>query len=165
MFLKQDRAAACPSMEARLEDYVEGRLASREAGEVETHTRACARCAAALERAQAGAGFLAVLRERPLPAADPLFARRVLARIRERRRDQELWKPLETAGRQLFWLAAAAALVLAVFMLRFQWATPSPSDHPLAQQSQIEELINVPPSQPSVQDEALLVASTNGHGR
>lgn len=165
MFVKQSRAAACRAMEARLEDYVEGCLDRPGAGEVEAHARACPRCAAALESAQASAWLLAGLRARPLPEAGPHFARRVMARIREQRWEREQWKPLETAGRRLFWLAAAAALVLAVFVLRFQWAGPSPAGRSVAAQNQIEELINVAPSQPSVRDEALLVASRNAHAR
>ena len=165
MFAKYTRAAACRAMEARLEDYIEGCLASREAGEVEAHVRKCARCATAWEQAKASASLLAPLRERPLPGASPFFAGRVLARIREQRRDQELWKPLETAGRQLCWLAAAAALVLGVFVLRFQLIAPPPPASPAVQQSQVEELINVPVSQPAVRNDILLIASSNAHAR
>ncbi|HVB98861.1 MAG TPA: zf-HC2 domain-containing protein [Candidatus Dormibacteraeota bacterium] len=165
MFAKHSREAACSAREARLEDYIEGCLDSGQAREVEEHIQACARCAAALDRAKDGAGLLAVLRDRPLPAADAFFAGRVMVQIRQRRRDQELWKPVETAGRQLCWLAAVAALVLAVFMLRFQVAAPPVAGNATAQQVQIQELIRVPISQPAVQDDALLVASSNAHAR
>ncbi|HVB33423.1 MAG TPA: zf-HC2 domain-containing protein [Patescibacteria group bacterium] len=165
MFAKHSRAGACSAWEVRLEDYVEGRLASQQAAEVEMHTRVCARCNAALDQAKTSVGILTALNARPLPKAGPLFAGRVMAAIRSERRDQELWKPLEIAGWQLCWLACAAALILAVFTARVQLAGPRATVNTTAQQSQVEELINVPVLQPAMQDDALLVASRESNGR
>lgn len=164
MFANPVRPDACSAWEARLEDYVEGHLLPREAAEVEEHTRNCARCAAALDRARSSIGLLEAAHMRPLPAAGPFFIERVMAAVRRERREQESWRPLELAGWELCWLALAASLILAAFMLRVQWNGPVPAN-PSVQQSQVQELINVPVSQPVVQDDVLLVASTNDHGR
>jgi anti-sigma factor RsiW len=165
MFAKHDRASACTGLESRLEDYLEGQLNSSEAMEVETHLRSCARCAAALDRAKVSANLLSAIRARPLPEASPFFAGRVMAAIRHEENDQELWKPLEIAGWELCWLAAVAALVLALVMFRVPVAGPQLPVNASAQQIQVQELVNVPMSQPIVQDDSLLVASANDNGR
>jgi anti-sigma factor RsiW len=166
MFAKHDRAIACLGWEARLEDYVEGRLAPAEAGQVEAHARSCTRCAEALDRAKVSVALLAPVRARPLPQAGPFFVSRVMAGIRGERSEEELWKPLEVAGWELCWLATAAALILAFVMLRIQITGPQLPATTTAQQSQIQELINVPIAQPAVRDDALLVAySSNDNGR
>lgn len=164
MSAKPVRPGVCSGWETRLEDYVEGHLLPREAAEVEEHTRSCARCAAALDRARGSSELLEAARMHPLPAAGPFFIERVMAAIRRERREQDSWRPLELAGWELCWLALAATLILAAFMLRIQWNGPVPAN-PSVQQSQVQELVNVPVSQPVVQDDVLLVASTNDHGR
>lgn len=164
MFAKHDRAIACSAMEARLEDYVGGRLTPVEAGQVEAHTRSCERCAAALDRAKVSVGLLAPVRAHALPQANPFFVSRVMAGIRGERRDQEFWKPLEVAGWELCWVATAAALILAFVMLRIQIAGPQAPATAAVQQNQVQELINVPMAQPAVQDDTLLVASSNDYG-
>lgn len=165
MFAKHNRASACRGLEARLEDYLEGQLTSSEAMEVEKHVRACARCAAALERAKVSGNLLSAVRTRPLPEASPFFAGRVMSAIRHDEKDQELWKPLEIAGWELCWLAAVAALVLALVMFRVPVAGPQLPVNVSEQQTQVQELVNVPMSQPVVQDDTLLVASANDNGR
>ena len=165
MFAKQDRPIACSALEARLEEYVEGRLTSSEAKEVETHARACSRCADALDRAQFSIHLLSAVRAHPLPEASPSFVGRVMSAIRHEEQDQELWKPLEIAGWELFWLAAVATLILAFVMFRVQVTGPRLPGNAIAQQSQIQELVNVPMAQPAVQDDTLLVASSNDYGR
>lgn len=164
MFAKYNRANACSALEARLEDYVDGRLSTPEAEQVEKHVRSCTRCAAALDRAKASVGLLSTVRARPLPEAGPLFVGRVMATIRSERGDQDLWKRLEVAGWELCWLATAATLVLALVMLRVQVAGPQTSVSATVQQNQVQELINVPMTQPTVQDDALLVAYSNANG-
>lgn len=164
MFSKHDRASACSTLEARLEDYVEGLLTPSEAGEVETHVRGCPRCADALDRAQSSVNLLSAVRTRPLPEAGPFFVGRVMAAVRREERDQELWKPLEVAGWELVWLAAAAALILAFVMFRVQITGPQLQRNAGVQQTQVQELVNVPMAQPAVQDDTLLVASSNNYG-
>ena len=165
MFAKRDRASACSALESRLEDYVEGRLTTSEAMEVETHARDCVRCADAIDRARVSVTLLSAMRTRPLPQASPFFVGRVMAAIRHEEGDQEVWKPLEIAGWELFWLAAAAALVLAFVMFRVQIIGPHLPGNSGAQQTQVQELVNVPIAQPAVQDDTLLVASRNDYGR
>lgn len=165
MFRKYIRAGACSALENRLEDYVEGRLPDGQIAEVDAHVRGCARCAAALERARASVDLLSAVKNTPLPAASPFFVSRVMASIGRERGNQEIWRPLEIAGWELCWLAALAALILAVFMLRIERAAPRLPVGGTVQQSQVQELIDVPVSQPAVQDDALLVAASNANGR
>ena len=162
MFAKEHGAGACPSLEARLEDYVEGRLDAREAGEVETHARSCVRCSAALERAGASAGLVRVLQAVPAPDPSPFFVARVMASIRGEEREQDQWKPVERAAWRLFWLATAAVLVLAGFMLRMQMAGPAIAT---AQQNQVQALVNVPMQQPATQDDSFLLVASDDNGR
>lgn len=165
MFAKRSRSGACSAWEAQLEDYLEVRLDAVHAEAVQAHIRSCGACAAALERAGASVALFKSAGPWPLPAPDPYFSTRVISAIRRERSESDAWKPLEIAGWELCWLAAAAALILAVFTLRYQLATPPPSLNAPAQQSQVQELINLPMYQPAVQDDTLLVASTSENGR
>ncbi|MDE3135451.1 MAG: zf-HC2 domain-containing protein [Acidobacteriota bacterium] len=160
MFAKQDRPGACSALEARLEDYLGGRLDSRESAEVEVHTRSCPRCAAALETARASAPLLAVLSARPVPAPNPFFVTRVMAAIRGEQRESEVWKPVERAAWRLCWIAAAVVLILTGFMLRVETAPPVS-----AQQSQIQALVSVPMPQPGSQDDTYLLVASDDNGR
>jgi anti-sigma factor RsiW len=160
MFAKQDRPGACSALEARLEDYLGGRLDSRESAEVEVHTRSCPRCAAALETAKASAPILAVLSARPVAEPNPFFVTRVMATIRGEQRESEVWKPIERAAWRLCWIAAAVVLILAGFMLRV--ATTPPVS---AQQNQIQALVSVPMPQPGSQDDTFLLVASDDNGR
>jgi len=162
MFAKQNRPSACSALEARLEDYLDGRLDSRESAEVEVHTRTCPRCAAALETARASAPIIAVLSARPAPAPNPFFVSRVMAAIRGEQRESEVWKPIERAAWRLCWVAAAVVLILAGFMLRIEISAPV---LPSAQQSQIQALVNVPMPQPGSQDDTFLLVASDDNGR
>jgi anti-sigma factor RsiW len=162
MFAKRNDRGACSALEARLEDYLGGRLDSREAGEVEIHARSCARCAAALDSARSAAPLLAALAARQTPAAKPFFVTRVMASIRAEQRERELWKPVERAAWRLCWVAVAAVLVLAGFMLRLEMAGPM---GPAAQQSQIQALVSVPMPQPANQDDSYLLVASDDNGR
>lgn len=154
MLFHSQHGRACPAFEARLEDYLDGRLEAANAAAVESHTRACSRCADALQSAAAATPLLAVLRE-DNPVAGPYFAGRVMAAIRGENKHEQEWKPVETAARRLCWVATALALILAVFMLRMQFAPPSLA----VQQNQVQALINVPVPQPTTDDSFVLVAS------
>jgi anti-sigma factor RsiW len=145
---------ACLALEARLEDFLDGRLDSREAADVESHTRSCARCAAALENARTGARLMGVYRAAQ-PTPSPFFVSRVMAAIRGERKQEEVWKPVETAAWRLCWIATALVLLLTVFMLRLQLAGPALP----VQQNQVQALVNVPMPQPANDDSILLVAS------
>jgi anti-sigma factor RsiW len=160
MFAKKDRPGACTALEARLEDYLGGRLDSRESAEVEVHTRTCPRCAHAVEIAKAAGPILAVLRSQPEPALNPFFVTRVMAGIRGEQRESETWKPIERAAWRLCWIAAAVVLILAGFMLRV--ATTPPVS---AQQSQIQALVSVPMPQPGSQDDSYLLVASDDNGR
>jgi anti-sigma factor RsiW len=162
MFAKQNRPGACSALEARLEDYLGGRLDSRESAEVEVHTRTCPRCAAALETARASAPILAILAAQPEAAPSPFFVTRVMAAIRGEQRESEVWKPVERAAWRLCWVAAAVVLILAGFMLRMESAG---SALPSAQQSQIQALVNVPMPQPGSQDDTFLLVASDDNGR
>lgn len=165
MFAKRDRPSACTDLEARLEDYLEGLLPPSQAAVVENHVRGCARCAAALDGAKLSVNLLSAVRTRLLPEASPFFAGRVMSAIRHEHSDEELWKPLEVAGWELCWLAVAAALILAFVMFRVRVPGSQLRANANVAQAQVQELINVPMTQPAVQDDTLLVASTNDNGR
>jgi anti-sigma factor RsiW len=162
MFAKHDRAGACSALEARLEDYLEGRLDAREAAEVEVHARACRHCAAALENARASAPLLEPVKAAPALRPSPFFAARVMAAIRGEQREQDLWKPVERAAWRLCWVATAAVLVLAFFMLRIERAAPTINT---SQQSQVQALVNVPMTQPVNQDDSVLLLASDDNGR
>lgn len=162
MFRRQRLEGACTALEARLEDYLGGRLGSREASEVEIHTRSCARCAAALETARAAAPLVGALAARPTAAPSPFFVSRVMAAIRGEQRERDLWKPVERAAWRLCWLAAAAVLILAAVMFHFE-RTGAVLSGP--QQSQIQALVNVPMPQPGSQDDTYLLVASDDNGR
>lgn len=155
MIFRRQRGQACPAFEARLEDYLEGRLEGRDAEAVESHARKCSDCGAALKHASNGASLLAVAFRGDAAAPGPFFAAKVMAAIRGERKQQEAWAPIEKAAWRLCWVATALALVLTVFMLRMQYAGPTLP----AQQSQVQALVNVPPPQLTNDDSFLLVAS------
>lgn len=162
MFAKRNRHGACSALEARLEDFLGGRLAPRETEEVEIHVRSCPRCQAALESARAAAPLLATLATRPVAKPTPFFVTRVMTAIRGEQRERELWKPVERVAWRLCWVALAAVLVLAGFMLRMELAGPMA---PGAQQSQIQALVNVPIPQPVSQDDSYLLVASEDNGR
>jgi anti-sigma factor RsiW len=162
MFAKHRSAGACSALEARLEDYLGGRLDSRESAEVEIHARSCPRCAAALETARAATPLVAVLSAGPVAAPNPFFVTRVMAAIRGEQREGEVWKPIERAAWRLCWVAAAVVLILAGFMLRMETSPPVLAS---AQQSQIQALVNVPMPQPGSQDDTFLLVASDDNGR
>lgn len=162
MFSKQKLEGACTALEARLEDYLGGRLDSREASEVEIHLRSCSRCAAALETVRAAAPLVGALAARPAVAPNPFFVARVMAAIRGEQRERDVWRPVERAAWRLCWLAAAAVLILAGVMFHIErtgTVLPGP------QQSQIQALVNVPIPQPASQDDTFLLVASDDNGR
>ncbi len=162
MFAKHNRAGACSALEARLEDYVEGRLENREAEEVEIHVRSCPRCTAALQNSRLSVDLFSVLKARPAPNPNPFFVSRVMASIRQEEREQDLWKPVERAAWRLCWLASLAVIVLMLFMLRAEYSGPVAIP---SQQSQVQALVNVPMTQPANQDDSVLLLASDDNGR
>jgi anti-sigma factor RsiW len=162
MFGKHNRAGACSALEARLEDYVEGRLNEREAEEVEIHVRSCARCTEALRHSRISVELFRALKTRPAPSPNPFFVSRVMAAIHGEQRDQDSWKPVERAAWRLCWVATVAVLVLAFFMLRIHFSPPAIAP---SQQSQVQALVNVPVAQPANQDDSVLLLASDDNGR
>ena len=112
------RDQACPDFEARLEDYLEALDASPSAHPnpaLAAHLSVCVACGEAFDLARA-AGPLVREGAVPVPesmAANPLFAARVSARIREQAgRTGEFLPLLQTVSLRLM----AAALTLALFL-------------------------------------------------
>ncbi len=155
MLLRPKRSTACPALEARLEDYLEARLDSREAAELENHVRSCSRCSAGLAGARTSRKLLGTLPVSPANAS-PGFVSRVMATVAGEKRRLESWKPVEAAAWRLCWVATAAILLLAGALVRVQMSAP-----PVAttQQSQVETLISVPAPQPASGDDTVLLVA------
>jgi predicted anti-sigma-YlaC factor YlaD len=155
MLLRPKRAIACPALEARLEDYLEARLDSRETGEVENHLRFCARCSGALAGARTSRELLGIAAV-SAGSASPGFVSRVMATVAGERQRLESWKPVEAAAWRLCWVATAAVLLLTAALVRVQMSAPPVGT---AQQSQVETLISVPAPQPANADDTVLLVA------
>lgn len=155
MLLRPNQASACRAQEARLEDYLEGRLDGREKAVVENHLRSCARCKAALGSARRSLELLGAL-PAPLASASPGFVTRVMAAVAGGRQRLESWRPVEVAAWRLCWVATAAVLLLAAALMKVQMSAPP---MPVTQQSQVQSLVSVPLPQPVGTDDTVLLVA------
>lgn len=162
MFARRNRGEACKAWEARLEDFLDGRLDSGEAAEVEAHARSCARCTDAVEQARLAGGLLAVVRAQRAASPGAFFVPRVMNAVRNERRERDLWMPVERAAWRVCFIAATAAFVLALLLLRIPAAGPAVAAQ---DQSQMQVLVNMPAAQPVLQDDALLLVAGDENGR
>lgn len=162
MFGKRNRGGACTAWEAGIEDLLDRRLDSRQTAEVEAHVRGCANCAAAVEQARLAGGLLALLGARPAPGPSAFFVARVMNGIRGKQRERDLWMPVERAAWRVCFVAAAAAFVLGLLLLRLPVAGPAVSGQ---DQNQMQVLVNVPVAQPVLQDDSILLVANDDNGR
>lgn len=156
---------ACKEYEARLEDLLEGGT-DPAVPELAAHLERCGGCRQALEAAHFGRELLREVLE---PAGEPgaAFAARVVANIRfeEARRLSAgaFWRPLERLASRLALSAAAALLVLAVYL--FEYAPPRQHDQ-IGAQGGVTEVFSDPAAQPPAnQDDVLMSLAERGHGR
>ncbi len=156
---------ACKQYEARLEDLLEGGTEPA-VPELAAHLERCDGCRRALEVAQFGRELL---REALEPAGEPgaAFAARVVANIRfeEARRlsSGAFWRPLERLASRLALSAAAALLVLAVYL--FEYAPPRHPDQ-IGAQGGVTEVFSDPAARPPAnQDDVLMSLAERGNGR
>ncbi len=157
---------ACKDYEARLEDVANGAVDPAGGAELGAHLERCAACREALRAAREGRELLRAGLE-PAPEPSSAFAAGVLAgiRVEEARRlaGGEFWRPLEVLASRLALTAAAALVVLTVFLFEF---APAPNrEWVSSNQSQVSEGFPEPASQPTDKDEILLTLAENGHGR
>ena len=157
---------ACKDYEARLEDVADGAVDPAADPELGTHLERCAACREALQAAREGGDLLRAGLE---PALEPssAFAARVLAGIHAEKARRlaggEFWRPLEVLASRLALTAAAALLVLTVFLYEF---APAPNRQRASSNlNQVSEGFPEPASQPTDKDEILLTLAENGHGR
>ncbi len=163
MRFARSRDLACESYEARLEDYLHDPQGPG-VSQLAAHLERCAACRDALEVARL-AGPL--LREGLEPAGDMSGAlmTRVLANIRaeeQRLAARDLSRPLEALATRLALTAAAALLVLGVFLYEYGSAPWLGSRNT---QTELSELAPEPAAQPADKDQVLLTLAENNHGR
>jgi len=155
---------ACKGYEARLEDLLEGGT-DPAALELAAHLKRCGGCRQALEAAQFGRELLCEVLE---PAGEPgaAFAARVVANIRfeEARRLSAgaFWRPLERLASRLALSAAAALLMLAVYLFE---SAPPRRPNQIGTQGGVTEVFSDPAAQPANQDDVLMSLAERGHGR
>ncbi len=155
---------ACKEYEAMLEDLLEGGADSA-APELAAHLERCGGCRQALEAARFGQELLREAME-PAEAPGAAFATRVVANIRfeeaKRLSAGVFWRPLERLASRLALSAAAALLVLGIYL--YEYAPPRHLDW-VAAQTEVTEVFPEPASQPANQDDVLLSLAERGHGR
>lgn len=157
---RRDRTA-CTGYELRLENYLDGVEDPAATAELTAHLERCSGCREALEAARLACQLL---REGLGPAKDPgaAFTTRVMASIRaDESRRQQFWRPLEVLASRLALSAAAALLVLTVYLYEFG---PASNRVQISSQSQVSEGLPEPAGQPADQDEVLLSLAGNGYG-
>ncbi len=157
---RSDRTV-CIGYELRLENYLDGAEDPAATAELAAHLESCTRCREALVAARLGRELL---REGLGPAKDPgaAFTTRVMAGIRaDEGRRQQFWRPLEVLASRLALTAAAALLVLTVYLYEFG---PASNRVQISSQSQFSEGLPEPAAQPDSQDEVLLSLAGNSNG-
>ena len=147
----------CRNYHARLEGYVTSAEVNLVADpELDAHLRTCSKCRQALDEAML-AGEL--MRQAGVPVIEPsaAFPTRVMASIREelsrRAMPTAIWRPLELLASKFALGAAAALLVLSVYLAEFAPPFRPPAAAP---QTEVDTVIPEPPAQPSNPDEVLM---------
>lgn len=162
MNMDADRSS-CGEWEALLEDFLDGALSRHAADQVSAHLARCAACREALDAARAGARLLRAGCE---PAEDPgpVFARRVMALIREEEtQGSRFLKPLESLAWRLALSASLAVALLIGYGLRPRIGAQTVVTS--ARQARSEEIFPDPDQQPASRDEVLLEIAQTNHGK
>jgi anti-sigma factor RsiW len=105
----------CGHTEKNLVAYLDGKLASAERRQFETHLTICDACQ---ERAEGFRLVWSVLDELPALAASPEFDNRVRARVQQEPRRAGFWSWLVPSPRMAF--AATALLIASIWLSSFQ---------------------------------------------
>ncbi len=164
MFSPEQNLKACRRYEARLEEYLEGRLPEARLAEVESHLERCGCCRAALQAARSSRDLIDRAIE-PAVEPDERFPRRVMAAVRaeeERRRiGSEFWSPVEFLAWRLSWSAMLALAILAAYLLGFQLGARR--DGPAtARPVEAQDIFQESAPHPASQDEVLLAVAAPG---
>lgn len=161
-------SGACPGYEAKLEDYVAGRLSNAQMNEVAEHLKSCAACDAAVNDAAASMRLLHLAESVGEPG--PGFARVVMARIRsEREASREtrgFWQPFVS----LAWRFAATATLALALMVTYDVAQHGRSPQPYvtsARATEVRDLFTTDADRvPANRDDVLLVMVAEAdHGK
>jgi anti-sigma factor RsiW len=155
---------SCGEWEVLLEDFLDGALSRHAADQVSGHLARCAVCREALDAARASARLL---RAGCDPAEDPgpIFARRVMALIREgETQGSRFLAPFLEA---LAWrLALSASLVVALLIgYGLRPITGAQTVVVSARQARTEDIFPDPDQQPASRDEVLLEIAQTNHGK
>jgi anti-sigma factor RsiW len=154
---------SCAEWEVLLEGFLDGGLSRHAADEVSAHLGRCAACRDALDAARASARLLRAGCE-PTQDPGPVFARRVMALIREKEtQGAKFLKPLEV----LAWrLALSASLVVALLIgYGLRPRTGAQTVVTSARQAVNDEIFPDPDQQPTSRDEVLLEIAQTSHGK
>ena len=163
----ESQGRACPDFEARLEDFLSGRLSGADKREVADHIQSCASCKAAMDDAQMSLRLLRLMEAAPDPG--PAFSRIVMARIRTEevaRQSRGFWQPFVS----LAWRFAATAALAFVVMVTYDVASHRPSavdtNGPVAEQSQIRDMFTTDANAvPANRDDMFMLASETENGK
>jgi len=157
---------ACPEYEARLEDFLSGKLSGTEKREVVAHLRGCVSCKKAIEDAEASSRLLRLMDVSPDPG--PAFSRMVMVRIRSEqegsRQPRGFWQPFVS----LAWRFAATAALGLVAMVTYDVTShqaPTPSNAIVAQQTPIRDLFTTDADRvPANPDDVIVMVAETKHG-
>jgi hypothetical protein len=154
---------SCGEWEALLEDFLEGTLSRHSADQVSAHLARCGVCQEALDAARASGHLLRAGCE-PTEDPGPVFARRVMALIREEEtQGAKFLKPLEVLAWRLAISASFAVALLIGYGLRPR--TEAQTVIMSARQAGTEEIFPDPDQQPASRDEVLLEIAQTNHGK
>lgn len=159
---------ACTGFEAKLEDYLSGRVSGADAKQLTEHLKGCTGCSTALEDARASLRLLHVMDSTPDPG--PAFARTSMARIRMEIVASEeargFWQPFVA----LAWRFAATATIALAVMAGYD-AVKQHNQLPEAtvvsvQQADVRDLFTTDADRvPLNRDEVLVMVAETEHGQ
>jgi anti-sigma factor RsiW len=154
---------ACGEWEGLLEDFLDGALSRHAADQVSAHLARCASCQEAMDAARASARLLRAGCG-PVEDPGPVFARRVMALIREEEaKGSRFLAPLES----LAWRLALSASLVVALLIGYGLRPRAGSQVAVtsARQARTEEIFPDPDQQPASRDEVLLEIAQTNHGK
>jgi len=147
----------CRNYRARLEEYIiRAGLRPATDRQLDEHLRGCTKCRLALDDALLASELMRHAWAPVIELSDN-FAARVMASIREevsrRARPEAIWRPLELLGSKFALGAAAALLLLSVYLAEF---APSYNPPTVASPAEVGSIMPEAPAPPSNPEEVLI---------